>query len=145
MPVLYSNSRIFVRPVYIFNGRKQTLVYTIRILSALRMRGLHDKRHLLAKLHIAGSENWKINDGERARSSPVQLTVGIIWMFTIMSTRQCHCVQLVQYCPTLAKGSKWQKWHFLQRSKMWLSFPLMSMEYHEVLPNISLSRMSVYA
>ena len=29
----------------------------IRILSALRMRGLHDKRHLLAKLRICGSEN----------------------------------------------------------------------------------------
>ena len=54
---MYSNSRIFVIPVYIFNGRKQTLVDTIGILSALRMRGLHDKRHLLAKLRIAGSEN----------------------------------------------------------------------------------------
>ena len=30
---------------------------TIRILSALRMRGLYDKRHLLAKLCIAGSKN----------------------------------------------------------------------------------------
>ena len=40
-------------PVYIFNGRKQTLVDTIGILSALRMRGLHEKRHLLAKLRIA--------------------------------------------------------------------------------------------
>ena len=58
MPVLYSNSRIFVTPVYIFNGRKQTLVDTTGILSALRMRGLHDKRHLLAKLRIAGSENY---------------------------------------------------------------------------------------
>ena len=58
MPVLYSNSRIFVIPVYIFNGRKETLVVTIGILSALRMRGLHDKRHLLAKLRIAGSENY---------------------------------------------------------------------------------------
>ena len=57
MSVLYSNSRIFVIPVYISNGRKQTLVDTIGILSALRMRGLHDKRHLLAKLRIAGSEN----------------------------------------------------------------------------------------
>ena len=34
----------------------------IGILSALRMRGLHDKRHLLAKLRIAGSENWPKND-----------------------------------------------------------------------------------
>ena len=42
----------FVIPVYIFNGRKQTLVDTIGILSALRMRGLHDKRHLLAKLQL---------------------------------------------------------------------------------------------
>ena len=42
----------------IFNGRKQTLVDTIGILSGLRMRGLHDKRHLLAKLHICGSENY---------------------------------------------------------------------------------------
>ena len=55
--VLYSNSRIFVIPVNISNGRKQTLVDTIGILSALRMRGLHDKRQLLAKLCIAGSEN----------------------------------------------------------------------------------------
>ena len=54
---LFTNSRIFVIPVYIFNGRKQTLVDTIGILSALRMRGLHDKRHLLAKLRICGSEN----------------------------------------------------------------------------------------
>ena len=58
MSVLYSTSRIFVIPVYIFNGRKQTLVDTIRILSALRMRGLHDKHdNLLAKLRIGGSEN----------------------------------------------------------------------------------------
>ena len=41
-----------------FNGRKQTLVDTIGILSALRMHGLHDKRQLLAKLHIVGSENY---------------------------------------------------------------------------------------
>ena len=58
MSVLHSNSTIFVIPVYIFNGRKQTLVDTIEILSALRMRGLHDQRHLLAKLRICGSENW---------------------------------------------------------------------------------------
>ena len=57
MSVLYSHSRIFVIPVYIFNGRKQTLVDPIGMLSALRMRGLHDKRHLLAKLRICGSEN----------------------------------------------------------------------------------------
>ena len=74
MSVLYSNSRIFklkdfllitliilkffTIPVYILNGRKQTLGNTIRILPALRMRGLHDKRHLLAKLHICDSENY---------------------------------------------------------------------------------------
>ena len=46
-------------PVYIFNGRRQTLVNTIGILPALRMRGLHDKRHLLAKLRICDSENYK--------------------------------------------------------------------------------------
>ena len=39
-------------------GRKQTLVDTIGILPALRMRGLHDKRHLLAKLRICGSESY---------------------------------------------------------------------------------------
>ena len=39
MSGLYSNSRNFVIPVYIFNGRKQTLVDMIGILSALRMRG----------------------------------------------------------------------------------------------------------
>ena len=54
---MYSKSRSFVIPVYIFNGRKQMLVDTIGILSALRMHGLHDKHHLLAKLHICGSEN----------------------------------------------------------------------------------------
>ena len=48
---------IFVIPECIFNGRKQTIVDTIGILSALCMRGLHDKRHLLAKLRICGSEN----------------------------------------------------------------------------------------
>ena len=37
---------------------KQILVDTIGILSALRMRGLHDKRYILAKLRIAGSDNW---------------------------------------------------------------------------------------
>ena len=58
MSVLYSNSRILIIPVYIFNGRKQTLVDMIGILSALRKRGLHDKRHLLAKLRICGSENY---------------------------------------------------------------------------------------
>ena len=57
------NSRIFILPVYIVTGRKQTLVDTIGIikfgiLSALRMRGLHDKRHLLAKMRICGSENY---------------------------------------------------------------------------------------
>ena len=31
---------------------------TIGILSALRIRGLHDKRHLLAKLSICGSEKY---------------------------------------------------------------------------------------
>ena len=55
--VLYSNSRIFVIPVYISNGRTQTFVDTFGILSALRMRDLHDKRHLLAKLRICGSKN----------------------------------------------------------------------------------------
>ena len=44
-------------PVYIFNGRKQTLVNTIGLLPALRMRGLHDKRHLSAKLRICDSKN----------------------------------------------------------------------------------------
>ena len=58
MSVLYSNSRIFVIPLYIFNGRKQTLVDMIGILSGLRMRGLHDKPHLLAKLHICGRVNY---------------------------------------------------------------------------------------
>ena len=49
---LHSNARIFVIHVYSFNGRKPTLVDPIGVLSALRMRGLHDKRHLLAKLRI---------------------------------------------------------------------------------------------
>ena len=47
------------------------LVDTIGILSVLRMRGLHDKRHLLAKLRIAGSEN---SDSEwTPRSLPLKL------------------------------------------------------------------------
>ena len=57
-----------------------------------------------------------------------------------------HCAQgnsLELCCPTLAKGSKWQKWHFLWNSKMCLSFSLTSMEYHDALPNFSLSRISV--
>ena len=33
------------------------LVNMIGTLPALRMRGLHDKRHLLAKLHICDSKN----------------------------------------------------------------------------------------
>ena len=37
--------------------KKKKLVDTIWIMSVLRMRGLHDKRHLLAKLCICGSEN----------------------------------------------------------------------------------------
>ena len=79
MSVLYSNSRIFVIPVYIFNRRKQTLVDTIGILSALRMRGLHDKRHFLAKLRICGSENWGINcPTERFSSWHTKLTC-ICW------------------------------------------------------------------
>ena len=48
--------------VYIFNGRKQRLVDTIGTLSALRMRSLHEKRHLLTKLRIAGSENSMLLD-----------------------------------------------------------------------------------
>ena len=63
MFVLYSNSRIFVILVYILNGRKQTLVDMIGILSVLRMHGLHDKRHLLAKLRICGSENYRSAHG----------------------------------------------------------------------------------
>ena len=61
--VLYSNSRIFVIPVYIFNGRKQKL----GILSVLRMRGLHDKHHLLAKLRICGSVIGRERDSLTAR------------------------------------------------------------------------------
>ena len=48
----------FCNIVYIFNGKKQTLVDTIGILAALRMRGLHDKRHHLAKLRLCASENY---------------------------------------------------------------------------------------
>ena len=46
----------FVIPVYIFNGKKQQLVDMIGILSVLHMSGLHDKRHLLAKLRICITE-----------------------------------------------------------------------------------------
>ena len=42
-----------------FQWKKTNSNRHIGILSALRMRGLHDKRQLLAKLCIAGSENWK--------------------------------------------------------------------------------------
>ena len=54
--LFYTRTQGFI-PVYIINGRKQTLVNTIGILSSLRMRGSYDKRHLLAKLRICGSEN----------------------------------------------------------------------------------------
>ena len=40
-----------------FQWKKTNASRHIGILSALRMRGLHDKRQLLAKLRIAGSEN----------------------------------------------------------------------------------------
>ena len=40
-----------------FQWKKTNSSRHIGILSALRMRDLHDKRQLLAKLHIAGSEN----------------------------------------------------------------------------------------
>ena len=40
-----------------FQWKKTNSSRHIGILSALRMRGLHDKRQLLAKLRIAGSEN----------------------------------------------------------------------------------------
>ena len=40
-----------------FQWKKTNSSRPIGILSALRMRGLHDKRQLLAKLRIAGSEN----------------------------------------------------------------------------------------
>ena len=83
MSVLYSNSMIFVIPVYIFNGRKQTLVDRIGILSALRMRGLHDKRHLLAKLRIWGSENWKI-------LVPKQIHVWYFWEKQVSLTECIH-------------------------------------------------------
>ena len=81
---------------YIFNGRKQTLVDTIGILSALRMRGLHDKRHLLAKLRIAGSKNCFI---------------GTYWhSLAIMSYNQqtkiilLLVVELIQQSPGLPDG-----------------------------------------
>ena len=41
-----------------FQWKKTNSSRHIGILSALRMRDLHDKRQLLAKLRIAGSENW---------------------------------------------------------------------------------------
>ena len=58
MHVLYSNSRIFVIPFQWkkTNGSRHDRD-TVSAAHALRMRGLHDKRHLLAKLRIAGSEN----------------------------------------------------------------------------------------
>ena len=41
-----------------FQWKKTNTSRHIGILSALRMRGLHDKRQLLAKLRIAGSDNY---------------------------------------------------------------------------------------
>ena len=60
MMVSFKTGLFYTQVMYIFNGRKQMLVNMIGILSALRMRGLHDKRHLLAKLHICGSKNYKV-------------------------------------------------------------------------------------
>ena len=49
-----------------FQWKKTNSSRHIGILSALRMRGLHDKRQLLAKLRIAGSENyWLLTHSER--------------------------------------------------------------------------------
>ena len=52
-----SNSRIFCNTCVNFQWKKTNSSRHIGILSALRKRGLHDKRQLLAKLRIAGSEN----------------------------------------------------------------------------------------
>ena len=41
------------------NKHKSTHRDTVSAAHALRMRDLHDKRQLLAKLRIAGSEKWK--------------------------------------------------------------------------------------
>ena len=103
MSVLYSNSRIFVIPVYSFNGRKQTLVDMIGILSALCMRGLYDKRHLLAKLRIFGSEN-SLCPFKYIRTAVQSLycysLFTNIWIYCIKAIFKCQSAErYLNYCP----------------------------------------------
>ena len=53
---IFSNMSVLYTCVH-FHWKK-TLVDMIGILSGVRMRGLHDKPHLLAKLRICGRVNW---------------------------------------------------------------------------------------
>ena len=54
--------------------------------------------------------------------------VKLFCKYSVLST--CTCLTQRLHYPTLAKGSKWLEWHFLEKSKIYLSFPLTSMEYH---------------
>ena len=81
-------------PVYIFNGRKQTLVDTIGILSAPRVRGLHDKRHLLAKFRICGSENCKFTSLHAYESTHHQFINSFITVCIIQKYFQLFCTLL---------------------------------------------------
>ena len=49
------------------------------------------------------------------------------------------------FMPYLGKGKQVTIATFLVKEQMYLSFPLMSLEYHDVLYDIFLSWMSVYA
>ena len=55
--MFYTQTQGFCNTCVHFQWKKTNSSRHIGILSALRMRGLHDKRQLLAKLRIAGSEN----------------------------------------------------------------------------------------
>ena len=73
--------------MYIFNGRKQTLVDTsgirdtVSAAHALRMRGLHDKRQLLAKLRIAGSEKSARNQREISEKFSIATMAALTILF----------------------------------------------------------------
>ena len=66
--MFYTQLKDFCNTCVHFQWKKTNSSRHIGILSALRMRGLHDKRQLLAKLRITGSENC----GQNALSKGVR-------------------------------------------------------------------------
>ena len=50
------------------------------------------------------------------------------WSSSYFNGYTITTVTVALFCPTLAKGSKWQRWHSCKRAKCVRSFPLTSME-----------------